>query len=80
MILEILSNNFAVSCPSSLLLFLNINITYDPNIPLFDICPRDSIDTFSAIFTATLFTIPRKQKASECSSIDACITKGDAYV
>lgn len=41
----------------------NVNLLYDPAIPLLGICPKDLISystgTFSAMFIAILFTIAR---------------------
>lgn len=43
---------------------MNINVPYDPSLPLLGLCPKDltsySTDTRPAMFTAALFKTGRK--------------------
>ena len=57
---------------------LNIELPYDPAIPLLGIYPEKTIiqkDTCTPIFTAALFTIARTWKQPKCPSIDEWIKK-----
>ena len=57
---------------------LDIELTYDPAIPLLDIHTEETRierETGTPIFTAVLFTIDRAQKQSRCPSADKWIKK-----
>ena len=52
---------------------LKIELPYDPAIPLLGIYLEKTIiqkHTFTAMFTAALFTIARSRKQSKCPSTD----------
>ena len=55
---------------------LNIELPYDPGIPLLGIYPEKTIiqkDTCTPMFTAALFTIARSWKQTKCPSTDKWI-------
>ena len=55
---------------------LNIELPYDPAIPLLCIYPKKTIiqkDTFSLMFPAVLFTIAETWKQPKCSSTEKWI-------
>ena len=55
---------------------VNIELPYDPAIPLLGICPEKTIiqkDTGTPMFIASLFTIARTWKQSRCPSTDEWI-------
>ena len=57
---------------------LNIELPYDPGIPLLGIHPEKAIiqkDTCTPMFTAALFTISRTWKQPKCPSTDEWIEK-----
>ena len=57
---------------------LNIQLPYDPAIPLLGIYPEKTIiqkDTCVPLFTAALFSIARSWKQPKCPSIDEWIKK-----
>ena len=57
---------------------LEIELPYDPAIPLLGIHikeTRTEKDTFTPMFTAALFTIPRTWKQSRCPSADKWVRK-----
>ena len=57
---------------------LNIELPYDPAIPLLGIYPEKTIiqkETCSPMFTAALFTIARSWKQPKCPSTDKWIKK-----
>ena len=57
---------------------LNIELPYDPAIPLLGIYPEKTIiqkDTGSPMFTAALFTIARTWKQTNCPSTEEQIKK-----
>jgi hypothetical protein len=59
---------------------INIDLPYDPAIPLLGIYPKDcdtgySTGTCTPMFTAALFTIARLWKQPRCSTIDEWIKK-----
>ena len=57
---------------------LQIELPYDPAIPLLDIYPEKIIiqkDTFTPMFIAALFTIARSWKQPKCPSTDKWIKK-----
>ena len=66
---------------------LNIELPYDPAIPLQGIYPEKTInqkDPFTTMFTAELFTIARKWKQPKCPQPDewikmSCIYKMEYY-
>lgn len=59
--------------------FPQIDLLYDPAIPFLGTYPKDSIsyyrDTCSPMFTAAVFTIPRKWKQPGCPLTDKWIMK-----
>jgi hypothetical protein len=65
---------------SELLKNLNIDLPYDPAIPLLEIYPKEcdtgySKSTCTPIFIAELFTIAKLQKQRRCSTTDKWIKK-----
>ena len=57
---------------------LEMELPYDPAIPLLGIYPEKSIiqkDTCTPMFTAALFTTARSWKQPKCSLTDQCIKK-----
>ena len=57
---------------------LEIELPYDPAIPLLGIYPEESIiekDTRTTMFTAALFTVGRTWKQPRCPSTDEWIKK-----
>jgi hypothetical protein len=59
---------------------LNIDLPYDPAIPLLGICPKEcntgySRCTCTPMFIATLFTIAKLWKQPRCPTIDEWIKK-----
>ena len=57
---------------------LNIELPYDPAIPLLGIYPEKTViqkDTWTPIFTAALFTIARSWKQPKCPSTDEWVKK-----
>jgi hypothetical protein len=59
---------------------LNINLPYDPAIPLLGISPKESDsgysrDTCTPMFTAALFTIAKLWKQPRCPTTDEWIKK-----
>ena len=57
---------------------LNIELPYDPAIPLLGICPDKTTiqkDTSTPMFTAPLFTIAKMWKQPKCPSADDWIKK-----
>ena len=57
---------------------LNIELPYDPAIPLLSIYPDKTViqkDTCTPMFTAALFTIAKTWKQAKCSPIDEWIKK-----
>ena len=54
---------------------LKIGLTYDPEIPLLSIYPKETKDTCIPMFIAALFTIAKTWKQPKCSSTDEWIKK-----
>ena len=57
---------------------VNIELPYDPSIPLLGIYPEKTIiqkQTYTTMFIAALFTIARTQKQPKCPSTDEWIKK-----
>jgi hypothetical protein len=59
---------------------LNIDLPYDPSIPLLGIYPKEcdtcySRGTCTPMFIAVLFTIAKLWKQPRCPTIDECIKK-----
>ena len=57
---------------------LNIELPYDPAIPVLDIYPEKTIiqkDTCTPMFIETLFPIARTWKQPKCPRTDECIKK-----
>jgi hypothetical protein len=57
---------------------LNIDLPYDPEIPLLGICPKEcnsgySIGTCTSMFIAALFTIAKLRKQPRCPTTDEWI-------
>ena len=53
-------------------------LPYDPAIPLLGICPEKNmiqIDTYTPIFTVSLFIIAKTWKQPNCPSTEECIKK-----
>jgi hypothetical protein len=64
----------------SLLKNLNMNLPYDPVIPLLGIYPKEcdsgySRGTYTPMFTAVLFTVAKLLKQSRCPTTDEYIKK-----
>ena len=54
---------------------LEIELPYDPAIPLLGIHTEEERDTCTPMFTAALFTIARTQKQPRCPLTDEWIKK-----